>query len=119
MPTTQASESDVTLVALLAARARHASDGRLALNAGGGLIATALALALRPPVWPLVAAAGGCFFAYGAWGITDRALHERAEHARKVRPLRVLRAAAVVVGILCVLAVGGLVMAVALGNWIH
>lgn len=119
MPVTQSSEPDVTLVALLAARARRASDGRLALNAGGGLISAALALALRPPVWPLVVAAGSCFLAYGAWGITDRALQERATNAREVRPLLALRAAAVVVGILSALAVGGLVMAVALGNWIH
>ncbi|HZO17544.1 MAG TPA: hypothetical protein VFB46_01060 [Gemmatimonadaceae bacterium] len=119
MPATRSSEPDVTLAALLAARARRASDGRLALNAGGGLLAAALALALRPPVWPLVIAAGSCFFAYGAWGITDRALHERAADAREAGPLRVLRGAAVVVGILSALAVGGLVMAVALGNWIH
>lgn len=119
MPATQSTEPDVTLVTLLAARARRASDGRLALNAGGGLIAGALALALRPPVWPLVVAAGSCFVAYGAWGITDRALHERADNARRVGPLRVLRAATVVAGILSVLAVGGLVMAAALGNWIH
>ncbi len=119
MPATQSSEPEVTLVTLLAARARRASDARLALNTGGGLIAAALAFALRPPVWPLIVATGACFFAYGAWGITDRALSECPADARQANTLRVLRAAVVVVGILSALAVGGLVMAVALGNWIH
>jgi hypothetical protein len=116
---TRASERHLTLPALLAARARAASDGRLTLNAGGGLIAASLALTVRPPAWPLLLPVATCFLAYGAWGIADRALHERPPGAHAVRPLRALRAGAVVLGISSVLAVGGVIMGFMLGNWIH
>lgn len=111
--------NEPTLTALLAARARAASDGRLALDAGGGLIAAALALAVRPPAWPLLLAVATCFLAYGAWGIADRALRERPAGAQGIRLLRALRAGAVLLGALGVLAVGGVVMAFVLANWIH
>jgi hypothetical protein len=116
---TQGDKHELTLSALLAARARAASDGRLALDAGGGLIAASLALAVRPPAWPLLVAAATCFLGYGAWGIADRALHERASDAQGIRLLRALRAAAAVLGVLGVVAVGGVIMGFVLGNWIH
>lgn len=114
-----ATDRELTLPAWLAARGRSASDGRLALNAGGGLIVAALALAVRPPAWPLLVPAATCFLAYGAWGIADRALHERAPGAHGVRPLQALRATAVVLGILSVLATAGVTMGFVLSNWIH
>lgn len=114
-----ATERELTLPALLAARGRSASDGRLALNAGGGLIVAALALAVRPPAWPLLVPAATCFLAYGAWGIADRALHERLSGAHGIRPLRALRAGALVLGVVSVLAVGGVIMGFVLSNWIH
>ena len=116
---TRAPERQLTVSALLAARARSASDARLALNAGGGLIVGALALAARPPVWPLLVPAATCFLAYGGWGIADRALHERPPGSQGVRPLRALRAGAVVLGVSSVLAVAGVIMGFVLGNWIH
>jgi hypothetical protein len=119
MVETQSSGHELTLSALLAARARAASDGRLALDAGGGLIAASLALLVRPPAWPLLVAAAMCFLAYGAWGIADRALRERPSGAQGIRLLRALRASAAMLGVLSVLAVGGIIMGFALGNWIH
>lgn len=111
--------TDLTLPAFLATRARAASDGRLALDAGAGLIAGALAAWARPPAWPLLAAAGTCFLAYGTWGITDRALQERRRGTRADWALRALRATAVALGLLGVVAMGGVIMAFALRNWIH
>lgn len=119
MVETQVNERQLTLPALLAARARAASDGRLAMDVGGGLIAASLALALRPLAWPLVIAAATCFIAYGMWGITDRALHERPPGWHGIRLLRTLRAGAATLGALGVLAMGGMVMGFLLGNWIH
>src|SRR5688500_6670943 len=115
---TPASEGQLTLPALLAARARAASDGRLALNAGGGLIAASLALTVRPPAWPLPTAVATCFLAYGAWGIADRALYGRRSGAHGLRLLRALRAAAALLGVLGVVAVSGVIMGFVLGNWI-
>jgi hypothetical protein len=89
------------------------------MDAGGGLIAASLALALRPPAWPLVIAAATCFIAYGMWGITDRALHERLPGSHGIRLLWTLRAGAAILGVLGVLAMGGVVMGFLLGNWIH
>ncbi len=110
---------ELTLPTLLARRARSASDGRLALDAGGGLVVASLALTVRPPAWPLMLAAATCFLAYGAWGIADRALHERPSSACAIPLLRAVRAGAAILGILSILAVGGVIMAFALGNWIH
>ena len=115
----EADAADLTLPAFLAARARAASDGRLAANAGAGLIAGALAAIARPPAWPLLAAAGTCFLAYGTWGIADRALRERLRGIHTTRALRGLRAAAATLGSLGAVAMVGIIMAFALGNWIH
>jgi hypothetical protein len=116
---TPASERQLTLPTLLAARARAASDGRLALTAAGGLIVASLVLTVRPPAWPLLLPVATWFLAYGAWGIADRALHERPPDAGGVQALRGLRASAVVLGVSSVLAVGAVIMGFVLGNWIH
>ncbi len=56
---------------LLAAAARRASDGALALLAGAGLVVTAIVIVLRPEWWtfalPAISVA-----AFGGWGILDR-----------------------------------------------
>lgn len=111
--------TELSLPALLAARARAAPDGRLALDAGGGLLTATLAVVVRPPAWPLLLAVATCFLAYGAWGIADRALQEKAPGAHGARLLRALRGGAAMLGALGVLAVGGVVMAFLLANWIH
>ena len=115
----EARATDLTLPALLAARARAASDGRLAADAGAGLIAGALAAIAQPPAWPLIVAAGTCFLAYGTWGIADRALQEGPRGTRADWALRGLRAAAATLGSLGVVAMAGIIMGFALGNWIH
>ena len=115
---TQVTERELTLPALLARRARGASDGRLALDAAGGLIAGALVLMLRPPAWPLLLSAAVCFLAFGVWGITDRAVREGTVGPRGSRALRALRAAAVALGVLGGVALGATAMALILGTWI-
>jgi hypothetical protein len=109
-----------TLPALLAQRARRASDARLALNVAGGVLATAAALWLRPPGWALLVAAATCFAAFGAWGIADRAIGERPDDddGSSLRALRAARGGAAVIGALAALALGLLVFTLALGTWI-
>jgi hypothetical protein len=115
----EARANDLTLPALVAARARAASDGRLAINAGAGLISGVLAVIVRPPAWPLIAAAATCFLAYGTWGIVDRALQESHRGIHAARALRQLRNAAAALGALGALGILGIIMGFALGNWIH
>ena len=92
---------DVSLPELLAARAHHASDTRLALDVALGLFAAAAAGVWRPTGWILLLSAGLCFAAFGAWGIAERELHERvhADDAPQQRLLRIQRSIAVGVGI--------------------
>lgn len=65
-----------SLFAILAARARRASDGVLAALTGIGVVAAIALIATRPAWWafalPLVSAG-----AFGLWGILERATAER------------------------------------------
>jgi hypothetical protein len=109
-----------SLPQFLAQRARNASDGRLALDAAGGLIAVAAAMVVASPGNLVLAAAGTCFLAFGVWGIMDRELGERLGTIGPVgRALLVtFRALATVLGVIGGLGLvfGGL--AVGLGTWI-
>ncbi|HEV7706462.1 MAG TPA: hypothetical protein VGO46_19350 [Gemmatimonadaceae bacterium] len=98
------------LFAMLAARARRASDGVLAALTGiGGVAAIALA-AVRPSWWPFalpLVSVG----AFGLWGMLERATAERGAE-RSARYDRVVSAAqwiAVAIGVLC--AIVGALMA--------
>jgi hypothetical protein len=118
MVDTPTTERQPTLPALLARRARRASDGRLTLDAAGGLIAAALLLELRPPAWPLLVSAAVCFLAFGVWGISDRALRESDHRAARRRALQTLRAAAVALGVAGAVALVVTTMALMIGTWI-
>lgn len=62
----------------LAARARRASDVRLVVNAGAGLLGMIAVIVMRPMLWLPLSLLGACFTAYGAWGILDRELSSAA-----------------------------------------
>lgn len=115
---TEANGSELTLAAVLVRRARQASDGRLVLDAAGGLIAGALAVAFRPPAWPVLLSVGVCLLAFGVWGISDRALHETETMSPGIHALRALRVAAAGLGVLGAVALVATVMALMLGRWI-
>lgn len=94
------SDSDLSLPEFLSDRARHASDARLALDVACGFVVAAVALVWRGPAWYVIASAAVCFLAYGAWGISDRELTERAGLSAAGLPgLRVARLSAAVVGV--------------------
>jgi hypothetical protein len=112
------SSPDANLVEFLSARARGATDGRLALDAGIGFVAAIVALIWRPAGWHIVACVGACFMAFGGWGIADRELREATESELSARWLGVGRAIAAGLG---ALAAGILLLSLlgfALGTWI-
>ena len=89
-----------SLGAFLMARARRASDARLAACAGGGLVAAVTGALLRPPFWLSLTAGAVALSAYGAWAILDRELHNPAARrsSRGHRLLLAARAAAAGLG---------------------
>jgi hypothetical protein len=70
--------ADLSLPEFLSARARHASDARLAIDVAAGFVVGIAATFWRGRGWTIIASAALCFLAYGAWGIVDRELRERA-----------------------------------------
>ena len=103
---------------MLASRARHASDGRLVLDAAGGLVVGALLVAFRPPAWPVFVSTALVFLAFGVWGISDRALRDGHVGPRTSRALRALRVMAAGLGVAGALAFVATGMALMLGTWI-
>jgi hypothetical protein len=91
---------DASLGEVLKARARSASDTRLAADAAGGFIVAVVTLAWPYPLWYLVLPAACCFLAFGVWGIADRELGERGDTVtlKARRTLRIVQALAIVVG---------------------
>jgi hypothetical protein len=93
---------DASLPQFLAARARHASDGRLVVTTISGALG-ALGAAYwhgGGPGWFIAMSTALCLFAFGAWGIADRELGERAGGASRAMlwSLRAVRVAAVILG---------------------
>ena len=104
-------ELDSSLSDFLATRARGSTDTRLAIDVAGGLVVAIIAAVWRGPGWHLIASASLCFLGYGAWGIADRELNERAAAGEsRLSVLRAARIAATVLGVIAALALvlGGL-----------
>jgi len=107
----------LSLFAMLAGKARRASDGVLASLAGiGGLVALSLT-AMRPSWWafalPLVSAG-----AFGVWGILERATAER-ETPRSAGYDRAVEAAqwiAATIGTMCAIVAVFAVLGLFLGT---
>lgn len=111
---------DASLPEFLAARARHSSDTRLVLDAVLGLVTGTAIVLWRGPGWHLLASIAACFFAFGAWGIADRELGERASSAPPgmVLALRTVRVAAALLGVLATFTVLASALGIALGRMI-
>jgi hypothetical protein len=95
--------AEVSLGDFLARRARGASDARLIVDAIVGFVVAVAALLAQRPGWYLFTSAGICFLSYGAWGIADRELSERAAAAPAARWLVLARIVAAVVGFAAVI----------------
>lgn len=112
--------ADANLLDVLAARARAASDGRLVVDVIAGLAAALGFAAWHPHAWLIPFGASLCFAAFGAWGIADREILERASPAesRSVRALHLLQYLMVLAGALAAAVACFSLLALALGTWI-
>ena len=112
--------SHATLPAVLATRARAASDSRLALDVAVGLVVAACVVIWHPRGWLLLVSAALGLAAFGAWGIADREItgHSGVGGAPIVYALRALRGMAAVTGMLAMLGACFAVLGLMLGTWI-
>lgn len=111
------SNPDANLAELLVARARHATDRRLATDVVVGLAVVTAAWYWHGPAWYLLLAAASSLVAFGVWGIADRELSEHEAAGRPLRlSLRVLRVLAGVVGFAAAAFVVMAALGVALGK---
>lgn len=107
---------DASLPEFLAARARHATDTRLAVDALAGLLLAAGVAYWNGPGASFLVSIGVCFSAYGLWGIADRELGERQNATPRVRlSLRGARVMAAALGFAAAAYIVVLMLAKALG----
>ncbi len=116
-PALPQAEQSANLYALLAARARRASDGRLVTDAALGTVALGVAVFVHPHWWAVVMP----FVSIGAlgfWGIADRELAaaKLSLASRRHRALAIAKWTAVVVGTGAAVVAGAMFMVVAMGT---
>jgi hypothetical protein len=111
---------DASLPEFLAHRAKSASVRRLSIDLIMGLAVFSAALHWRPSAWLALASLALCFFAYGGWGIADRARSGTATRdSLLVRVLtETLCGLMVAAGVVAVVSLLFSVWALALGTWI-
>ena len=107
---------EISLAAFLARRARTSTDARLIIDAVIGFVVATASLLAHGPLWHLFTSAGICFMSFGAWGIADREMSERAEGTIPVRLLGVARLVSAVTGFIAVAALVIGALAVAIGT---
>jgi hypothetical protein len=102
----------------LDARARNASDARIAIDIAVGSVAFVVAKGLRPEWWGLLASAGIVLFAFGAWAALGRVL-EAGTHGRVVDSLlKILRSIIGWLGVAATLGTGFQLWTMMMGTWI-
>ena len=112
------SARDAGFAGFLRARARGATDSRLALDIGVGSVAMIVASALRPERWALLASAGLVLLSFGLWAVADRLVEDRAHPAAVTIVLRAARALVGAVGVAAAVGTGFILWTMAMGTWI-
>jgi hypothetical protein len=111
----------LSLPAVLSGVARRASDTRLAVYAGAGLLILVGAVVFRPAGWIVLSAFGACVGSFGAWAITGRELLELDSQAGRHRvagtALRTGRVLAAMLGAAGAAVLLFLLLAAGLGTW--
>jgi hypothetical protein len=112
--------SDASLPEFLSHRAKSASVLRLSIDLAVGLASFAAALHWRPAGWLVVASLALIFFAYGGWGMADRARSIAATRDSRLSrtPLDALCFLLGATGLLATAVLLYSVWALALGTWI-
>jgi hypothetical protein len=111
---------DASLSEFLAHRARSASIRRLSIDLAVGIAGASAALWWRPVAWLVLTSLALCFFAYGAWGLVDRARSRVALRGNRLARAS-MDALCAAMGAVGVVAAAGLLLsvwAIALGTWI-
>lgn len=110
---------DAPLTEVLVERARTASDRRLALDVGLGIVAVVAFSWWRPAGWLLLCSLALGFVAFGAWGIADRELNERGSPPGLLTTLlRGVEMVSVMIGIAAALIITIHALSILLGRWI-
>jgi hypothetical protein len=111
---------DASLAEFLAHRARSASVYRLSIDLVIGVAGASAALWWRPSGWLVLTSVALVFFAYGGWGLGDRARSSKtAQEHRVLRgSMETLCALFGATGLLAAAALLYGVWAIALGTWI-
>jgi hypothetical protein len=109
---------DVGIGEFLRARARRASDSRIAVDISVGAVAMIVAAALRPELWMLLASAGLCLASFGVWAALERASFSGSQAGRYDRPIAAARAVFAWLAIAAALATGFFFWTVLMGTWI-
>ena len=101
-------------------RARTRSDPRLSADLIGGTFVATAAAVWRPTGWLVIASAGLCFSAFGAWGFADRLLNDGGEHTPTsvFSFLLVFRTIVVTIGVVSALLFLFGVVGISMGTWI-
>jgi len=101
-------------------RARTRSDPRLSADLIGGTFVATAAAVWRPSGWFVIASAGLCLAAFGAWGFADRLLNDARQRTSGgfLSFLLVFRTIAVTVGIVSALLLLFGAADLAMGTWI-
>jgi len=111
---------DASLPEFLAHRAKATSVRRLSVDVIIGLAGFAATLHWRPSGWLVAVGLALCLFAYGGWGIADRARSNAVMRDSRL-PRALLDALCILLGAVGALATASLlfgVWAIALGTWI-
>jgi Na+(H+)/acetate symporter ActP len=111
---------DASLSEFLAHRARSASIHRLSINLAVGIAGATAALWWRPAAWLFLMSLAASFFAYGAWGLADRARSRLAIRDNRFASacMDAFCAAIAAVGVVAGAGLLLSVWAIALGTWI-
>lgn len=110
-------QGEVGFGEFLGARARNATDSRLAVDISVGVVAVIVAAALRPEWWLLLAAAGVCLASFGFWATIDR-IGGEGRSPQLTSALAAARAFFSVSGIIAALATAFLIWTLLMGTWI-
>jgi hypothetical protein len=102
----------------LEARARNASDARIAVDIAVGSVAYIVAQSLRPDWWKLLASAGIALFAFGAWAALGRVVEAGTDSSKVGVVLKVVRSIVGWLGVAAALGTGFLLWTILMGTWI-
>ncbi len=102
----------------LEARARDATERRLAIDIAVGATAFIVAYGLRPGWWAALASAGVVLFSFGTWAVLGRVIEARSSSSAASAALVRGRSLVGWLGVVAALGAGFLLWTALMGTWI-